>query len=72
MEMFAFTSYPSFHRFLLEGNIVEEIPFIFRLFFSFNGVLLMLLSFPPREEYGSFLKLIEVRMRSFLWPEKYR
>ena len=62
--MFAFTFFPSFHRFLLEGNIVEEISFIFRLFFSFYGVfygvLLMLLSSLPSEEYGSFLKGKEV------------
>ena len=57
MEMFAFTFCPSFHRFLLEGNIVEEIPFIFRLFLSFNSALLMLLSSPPPEEYRSFLKV---------------
>ena len=32
-EIFAFKSCPSFHCLLLKGNIVEEIPSIFRLFF---------------------------------------
>ena len=34
-EMFAYTFCPSFHIFILEGNIVEEISFIFRFFLVF-------------------------------------
>ena len=46
-EMFVSTFCPSFRRFFLGGNIVEEIPFLFRLFFRFYGVLLLSLSSPP-------------------------
>ena len=61
-EMFAFTFSPSFHHFLLEGNIIEEIPFLFRFFFKILW----------RALDGSFLKGIEVRRRSFFWRDKDR